>query len=444
MKTTLLTCILAITCGSAATAQVSRLKQQNPMPGATPSKLLTGNKTTGADSRLVGTAMYIFKQGSLSLVDSTQMYYSGKRSYDAKLGEWLYDNSKTFDDKYDESYRSNNTFDANDRLVQTLNYTFDGVWYIDGYIRYEYTPAGNMAAKVESRFDGAGWDSIRRVYTYNANGDILTDVNESYDFTAKAWIGVNRSARTYTPAGKEDTWSFAYYDKANSQWVTTFRATNTYNTAQQLTQSLTEEYFGGSWNNSSQTLFTYNTLGKLSTELYQVWNSIAFDDANRYSYVYNGDDLVSLTTEIKYTGSYLNSQQSTYLYNSQHQPTQETLKSWDNLNKQFVFKDYDRQVRFYYKDFSTGIATQTTRASSLRVYPVPAGNELNVDVHFATPEHGNVMLLDMTGSMVKQLNLPAATQHSQRIDVSSLPAGQYLAVLRAGGITTTERVIIAK
>jgi hypothetical protein len=81
-------------------------------------------------------------------------------------------------------------------------------------------------------------------------------------------------------------------------------------------------------------------------------------------------------------------------------------------------------------------------ASFSRVYPIPAVNEINVDVEAEEGEFMNVKFTDVKGQVAQlQIHQYPAGSSTQKIDISALAAGSYIMEIKTKGVLTTKTIV---
>ncbi len=85
---------------------------------------------------------------------------------------------------------------------------------------------------------------------------------------------------------------------------------------------------------------------------------------------------------------------------------------------------------------------ETGEKESIKVYPNPARDYVNVDIECTNFKASDIELLDMQGRIVKKAKLKA--KQGNRIDVSSLSAGAYSYNVSLNGKTISGKVIVGK
>ncbi|MBK8614609.1 MAG: T9SS type A sorting domain-containing protein [Flavobacteriales bacterium] len=82
---------------------------------------------------------------------------------------------------------------------------------------------------------------------------------------------------------------------------------------------------------------------------------------------------------------------------------------------------------------AVGVAEETTELDRVTLYPMPAGDELNVDLSTSDLGIDNLIITDATGRVVNNVTVGSDTQ--VKLDVSAYQAGVYLINLRADGVS---------
>ena len=85
---------------------------------------------------------------------------------------------------------------------------------------------------------------------------------------------------------------------------------------------------------------------------------------------------------------------------------------------------------------------ETQEKESIKVYPNPARDYVNVDIESTNFKASDIELLDMQGRIVKKAKLKA--KQGNRIDVSALNAGAYTYNVSLNGKTISGKIIIGK
>ena len=92
-----------------------------------------------------------------------------------------------------------------------------------------------------------------------------------------------------------------------------------------------------------------------------------------------------------------------------------------------------------------GLVQQQTAKESLRIYPQPAENSLMLAFHLNSVSAAQITILDMLGNAVLGTNIAGfAGENQVALDVSVLPAGQYVLQVSTSYEQLTARCILVK
>jgi len=128
---------------------------------------------------------------------------------------------------------------------------------------------------------------------------------ESWDDSATEWDATDRWILSYQSGNPIE---FRFQERAqNGTWADSARALGTYDPADRLTECTFQSVDLGQFVNVIRTVLTYNTDGLLATEVVQNWD----------------------TTAANPTGTWVNSQRSTYTYDGSGNVTQRVDAFWD-------------------------------------------------------------------------------------------------------------------
>ncbi len=443
-KTLLLASAITVATTGLSFAQT---QAPQPKPGNRLGKgnmALTAGKGTGMESRLVGTTYWYF-DGSLEPYDSTRYTYSGDRGWDFVLDDWKYDSGLSWEhdgSSYELAYRGTRSFDAGDRIVGELFEYYDGsAWGTESVGKYIYGSNGLVSEDWESDYDGTDWDTTKNVYTYDAQGHLLTQLMTDYSYSMGQWANSIRFTNTYNASGNILSMVAETWNSAQSSWDSSFRTVYTY-TGNELTQMSSGSYMGGSWAQSSRTTYTY-TGGKETGAEIENWAGSAWVKSQRTTKTYAGSgDLITDVREIYDGTAYKNYYKQIYTYNSYHQTLTEISQSWNDASGKFEMQDGNSEVHNYYEEFNNAVPAVAVGAIKAEVFPVPARDMLYVNIARTGSGAATMALYDATGKQVRQLTLPAQHNFTKAVDVSDLATGTYVLRISDAAGTTTRQVSI--
>lgn len=95
-----------------------------------------------------------------------------------------------------------------------------------------------------------------------------------------------------------------------------------------------------------------------------------------------------------------------------------------------------------YKFTPTGTGIDEVHNAAVAVYPVPAHNELNIDIDMQYAGPFSIAIYDMQGRMVKQWNEPGSRRYTKTISVKALQAGNYILKLSGAEMHASKQFTI--
>jgi hypothetical protein len=384
--------------------------------------------------RIIGQTYLTYNGSAFEAVDSTTYSYSGGRGGLLTPDE-LSDKYTNFDESiiyafnassgnYSSELMRRQTFDANNNsvLYSYFDWKVQGVpvpyWKDSWRYHYDYNSANMIESCIRQRWiDGGIWeDHVVYENIYDAN-DNVSEMN----------------ANGYTIL-------FSY---------------NVDNKIIQRTDNVSAGW-GGPWLSNHRVNFTYDSNGRLDNYVIQIWNG-GWVDSVKLSYTYNASDIVAATESLwlnntwtnsginNFTydvnhnrlsdvrlnwdagqGAYVNAYRTLYTFNSNNQPTKVITSTWDAGGSSWQFTTDDYQLRYYYEAYSpTDVHEVEASKLDMAIYPIPAQNEVNVDMKWETAQPYTISIFDVQGKLWKNFMEPATTTAHKNIGVNDLPSGNY-------------------
>ena len=113
----------------------------------------------------------------------------------------------------------------------------------------------------------------------------------------------------------------------------------------------------------------------------------------------------------------------------------------DNNLKQITVRLQEDSVRIYVP--LTGIEEANALDHSVRIYPNPAKDILNIEIKSVIPQ--SMKIYNIYGQEMQNISLPKdGIENTMRIETNTLPQGMYLLQLQGHGSTVTKKFIIDK
>ena len=410
-------------------------------------------KTTSSSSRLIASVSLACADSAYYPVDSSRYHWSGGRAGDlTNIPELKDDNTETYTydtgtSSYTDLSLATQTFDAANNILSYIVQNWDGATWVN-YDKHAYTydAANNELTEIDQLWDvatsawvnyynvantynatnqlltqvlqmwsGTTWvNNHNSTFTYDGAGNMLNNLSQSWDIAGGDWLNGTNEIYTYTTAGKEATYTDQYWAVSDG-WLNGQRITNTYDATNNLTTSLTQIWESAAWVNTTQDVYSNFTVAGPQTHVSLDWNGTSFDNATK----------------------------DTITYNSHGQVTSLYEQTWDGTAAWTPTTD-DNGARYYYEDYTTSVKNVTNTNCNASVYPVPAKDMLHVSVTWNEPQAFSTQIMDMSGRMVSQWQMPESKSYDGNITISNLPAGNYIMKMTGTKAQSTQQIIIAK
>ncbi len=155
-------------------------------------------------------------------------------------------------------------------------------------------------------------NSTRTIYTYNANGYLDMELNQS--FAGNKWSNTTQNFYTYNADGTTDSILVQQW-KANA-WENLTSTKYAYNADKTVSTTTTQQWIGGAWQNSEKVSSSYSG-GKLTSDITEIWENGAWVNDSKTEYSYNASGELSVMTGFVWNGTdWENDNQTTFSYTS--------------------------------------------------------------------------------------------------------------------------------
>ena len=306
------------------------------------------------------------------------------------------------------------------------------VYINDSTIRWTYTydASGNMLTQLYEWWENGAWvNSTRYSYTYDASGNRLTYLFESWQ--NGAWVNKWRYSYTYDASGNMLT--YLYENWSNGAWVNFERSTYTYDGSGNRLTSLFERWRNNEWVNFERSTYTYDASGNMLTQLYEWWENGAWVRGWRYTYTYdNYNNAVSGKGEQWSNNIWVNKIGFDMYYNNK---TDHLFVGGYNCTVQYTqFTDV--------KDELNNSLVFTLNQN----YPNPFNPSTNINFTLPKTEFVTLKIYDILGKEIttlinEELN---AGNHTKIWDAKNLSSGVYFYKLTAGKFTETKKMVLVR
>ena len=406
-------------------AHVSGMRAYN----ANQQKQSTAKTTSATGSRLISIAHMTYDGSSYMPMDSATYNYSGTRGgyYGISGWEWLYDSVHSYSytsGAYQNYLKDVQTFDINNNVTLFV----DQWWDVTTPIPY--------------------WrNEINTIYLYDAMNNPVIIKSQSWNPTTSTWDSTYRYTNTYDGANNLLTNTREIWDASSSAWVNEFRYTYTYDGANNLLTELEEQWNNTSWENHNKTVYTYDAANNRITELLQYWGAGSWANnyyVSNYNFV-NHQPQTKIDQAWNWSSSvFVNTTKENYTYNSYSQPTYNYVQHWNPDSSTWSAISGDYAYRYYYETYITGTQNLNNSIAGISVYPVPAKDEVFIDITWTKPQAFTVAMMDIQGRMYTSYHVLACAQYRDKMTLNNIPAGNYIVKISGTSGEIIKKVTIVK
>lgn len=323
-------------------------------------------------------------------------------------------------------------------LTEEISETYYDFWTNTARAVYEYDFYGNILEMLGQTWNGSGWDDMLKA-TYEYDGDVLSQVILQ-NCTGGVWMNVTKEVYNFN----DDQWTVLYWTWNGTNWTSS--ELYTYTRYADSIELLIQYMEGGAWQNEAMEIYTLDFDENVTEIVYKEWNqgNNLWENYERMSYIYD-NGVYTDQYQQKWDGTaWFDEYHYTYDYDAAGNAKHGMCFGYggydwapDNGDMEMAYSNnaekkiyYGSEVDLVYVDL-TGV-NENTQATNVKVYPVPAENELFIQTEgFQKAEVYNV-----TGQKLMEST-------TEKMNVSSLSQGVYLLKVydRTGNIET-QRVVI--
>ena len=416
-----------------------------------PAKSTTA-KTTATRSRIIGAAGRSYDEdlGAVVLNDTARLSYTGDRGGDLNDEQINFDEIN-FYEMYDgvlyAESKEKQTFDSRDNVITSTYQEWDddlgALADVDKTFN-TFTSFDKVLRDSTIRMEGTIWINSGRNYnTYDAAQNLIENI--AFDWGGSEWYNY-KSVYTYTAANKVATEYFMAKEATATDFDTLSRTLYTYDVADRLIKELYQSKMMGVFVNNDQRNYTYDASGRLIQEVNDFWDAsgAAWVNIQNTINTYDGAGNKVKATNFRKEGSAVDSSyRYLYTYNTYGQATREIYQRWDEDPASWDAL-YQEDQAFYYEEYVTASVKQIPLAGSLKVYPIPAKDELYVTMLLDKAQAATITLVDMQGRLLSSRTITAAQTINETIALGNMASGNYfLSIIGDNGARITKQITVA-
>lgn len=280
----------------------------------------------------------------------------------------------------------------------TINFSITQMWQKESKTwedvqktLYTYDGSKNLLTQKSQMFFGDSWmDFGILTNTYNTSNQLIQSLDQDYDMMTMQMKNTSKSTHSYNSDGTEyQTLSQTW--GASGPWTNSNRSTYAYNPNKKIISLLSEEYKNETWQNRTKSAITYNSNGTIKETLTQEWDIAtgAWKDLWKENYTYNSDKTTNQLLITEWKAD---------------------LNNWENQSKMI-----------YTYDSSTSLNPGKVVNNQIKVFPNPFRNE--VFIQYESSKDFNIQLINSSGQIVRNIN---KSELLNTINLGSLCSGVYL------------------
>ena len=454
-----ITAALILTIGQDIQAQTlpsAKVQQfKNDLLSTAPANTRGTNKTTATYWRVVATGNHAFDGSSLTPSDSTKYKYSNGRgssfsiSGDLEMDDYgleasiMYDSAIKFQNSgsglefaslYEGGFNSKNErtrfttktpasgggvanssehradIDANGNITKVTYYTWNNgssQWVANRATERMYDGQGNRVKDSSYNISTTGNTPTNMyIYTYDSNGDQVRMLEITWNGTD--YDSSFQSFSTYAN-NKVVTVTDQYYD--NNQWINDYFDSSGYNGSGIYNYSEYREWDTSAkeWINVEREIRTIGSNGLPATASISEWDT----SAKKWEPLADAD----------------------LVYDSNDNPTK--LSVYVYLGGIKLPTPYYVSNLYYEHYFNVGVEG-LAKTNTVNVYPNPATS--NINIVSDKLNNATVTLTNMTGQVARTVQV-AGSSTKASMNVSGLPAGNYILSITNNGISTARQMV---
>jgi hypothetical protein len=376
-------------------------------------------------SRLIEKIHSRFYNGAAIAIDSvTYSYNSDERGGATKKEDPNNDENILFDESYTYSFNTNTSqYDNKMRRTQTFNTSnkimsllYSG-WNANKYLdstQYIYTYTGNLMVESDyKKYLSQNWSTVNLStldydvknnvvsvnstaynarFTYDAANNLIS-IKDSLWTVSTGWHYNERKTYTYINTDVQD-YTLELWDMNINKWVSTKYWKYIY-LGSDIIGATEYNWNNGNWDVFARNLYTFDNRHNKTTDVRQIWNGSGF----------------------------VNQRRESWTYNSFNQPLLIVYDTWNGTS--WIKTNNDEQIRFSYQVYFPVSVSNPVAKEEMHIYPLPAANNINIDINWQQPQAFSVIISDMNGRMVNNWKEDECKYYHKNISVAEMPAGTY-------------------
>ncbi|HYD21009.1 MAG TPA: T9SS type A sorting domain-containing protein, partial [Flavipsychrobacter sp.] len=320
-------------------------------------------------------------------------------------------------------------------------------WENQNRVLCTYDGNNNLLSQEYENWVSNAWvKSYLYIYYYDGNNNMIANKSAWWNAGTSQYDSANHNVFYYNTNNQVDS---SLYYSWNSGWQLGNRTVSYYDGNNVNIGYLSQNWVNNAWENNLQsfTLFDQNNIpcgdSVQNWLLYNnTWRNFSrgkstFDmNGNAVEYLYQKWD----TGYAAFINDYIDS----VTYNSYDQPTWNKRQGWDTTNQMWVGRYAFTENRYYYELYTADVKDMKKTGSELKLYPVPARSNINIQVNWNKPQDFTAAIYDIQGRLLRQWGEKACKEYKANMQLQGMPPGNYVLKLRGKGEQLEKRFVIAE
>lgn len=399
-------------------------------------------------------------------------YYRALYSYnnDGNQTEYL---SQTWNSSaWENSYRMENTYNAQGLVSVSLFQVYaEGAWQNSSKTERTYNTENNPSQMIDSYWTNSAWQpSSKTDYTYDSQQRMVEMVGSNYEYWQSPpnwnynykltnqynslsqvemdyiyyhdgvdWEPSSRASYTYTPTGNHET---SYTEQHDSTWLPFSSDSSAYNTYDNLTYSIYKYHNGTVWQDVEQTENIYQS-NVLTESIQTSWMYDPYEEWKyRDLFSYNGNNLVSQTSQNWENNQWVNQSLSNMSYDLNNNVSIMEMFSWNGSM-------WDPSYKYIYTYTNVMDVAEEPAVNDFVLYqnyPNPFNSSTKIVYFLPSPAEVTLILYNTLGEKIKTLDegMKLAGNHEVILDDNSLSSGVYFYEFTTSNKTFSKKMILLK
>ena len=191
---------------------------------------------------------------------------------------------------------------AQKKLSSTLTESYDGsAWQNSDKIEYSYEANGNVVEEIEFFWhtSESQWTEANKIsYSYNTNNKVIVALNEEFETNTDSFKASSRTNYTYDSNGYLT--QFLDQDWSGSAWENSSKTDLTYN-GNLVSGGLSYEWVDNNWSKVENVTIVYNDNETIKSFALATWDGSGWVEESGINFSYNGSD--NLISKVRYASN---------------------------------------------------------------------------------------------------------------------------------------------